>query len=78
MKVFIDNNFDEESSVLPDTNAKFNNIDINLNIDSGKARMDIYKMMDNFIDETDVERIIRELPGYDNNLNIEAEPPLRK
>jgi hypothetical protein len=62
-KLFADNNFDEPSEVLEDTNSAFMTMDLNLEINSAKANLNIFKMNRDFVGE-DREEIIKELPGY--------------
>ncbi len=56
--------------MLPDTFSKFDNSELNLNIDQAEARMDIFKIDDKFC--SNVERIVNELPG--KNLEIDVDP----
>jgi hypothetical protein len=69
LKLFVDNNFDEPSSVLSDINSKWDNVDLNLDVDSGEARLDVFKMHENFT--TNVQTIVGTLPGDSNEINLQ-------
>lgn len=69
IKVFVEGNIDEKSSVLQDTNPRFDNIDFNLNIDSGSGRIDLFKIPDTFGENA--EHIMNILPGNTGELNLD-------
>ena len=64
MKFFIDNNIDEKSDVLEDSNPRFSNIDVTFDIREANAKLDVFKMEDNFIQS--YENIEKTLPGNGN------------
>jgi hypothetical protein len=67
LKLFIDNNFDEKSEVLEDTNPRFANMDVTFDIREANAKLDIFKMESDFIHSYD--NIEKTLPG-DQGENI--------
>lgn len=64
-KLFADNNIDEPSEVIEDTNSDFANMELNLEINSAKANLNIFKMNRDFVGDNR-EEINNELPGYHN------------
>jgi hypothetical protein len=62
-KLFADNNFDEPSEVLNDSNSAFMTMEMNVQINSGKVDLNIFKMNKEFVGENR-EEISKELPGY--------------
>ncbi len=55
--------------MIPDTKSKFDNIDLSFNIDSGRGRVDVFKMHDKFSEN--FEKIVNVLPGYGNEINTD-------
>ncbi len=62
-KLFADNNFDEPSEVLEDSTSSFMTMELNLEINSAKTNLNIFKMNRDFVGD-DCEEIIKQLPGY--------------
>ncbi len=67
MKLFVDNNIDEKVEVYKDTLSKFDNIELDFNINSGKGNVNIFKM-----DEKYTEKFLH----IDKNLPRQTEWPI--
>ena len=67
-KIFVDNNFDEDSKILDEPKSAFDNIDIEVVINKADASMDMYDMPKEFA--LSYERIKDKLPGESNNIKL--------
>jgi len=67
LKLFVDNNIDEKSTILKETTARFKNVEIETGYISGELTANVYKFYDGFSDDT--FSIVKDLPGHDKDIN---------
>ena len=67
---FIDSNFDEPSSIFPESLGKFNFIELDVKFkETGNVDVNVFKVFKNFFSESKpIERIGTKLPGYDDDI----------
>ena len=72
---FIDNNFDEYSTLFPVKEPKFNYVEFDVHFgDVGSGGINVFKVFNNFFDKSQqLERIGQKLPGYDDDIQFNTE-----